>query len=105
MVLGGMEEFLVRAPAQLTAQMRGPFREEALAATARLAAAPPGSRLVIDLSDTVRVDSAGLGTLVMLQLRAAEHRHAVVLRGTSEEVRFLLLMTKLEDRFEIEPRT
>jgi hypothetical protein len=40
----------------------------------------------------------------MLQLRASEHRHAIALRGASEEVRFLLLMTKLEDRFEIEPR-
>jgi anti-anti-sigma factor len=100
----GVDEVLVRAPAQLTAQFRGPFRDEALNAVARLRSMDRASRLVIDLTDTVRVDSAGLGTLVMLQLRAAEHRHAVVLRGASEEVRFLLLMTKLEDRFEIEPR-
>jgi len=100
----GMNESVVRAPAHLTAQTRGPFRDEALAAVARLADAPRGGRLVIDVTDTVQVDSAGLGTLVMLQLRAAERRHAVVLRGASEEVRFLLLMTKLDDRFEIEPR-
>lgn len=99
----GMDE-LVRAPAQLTANSRGPFRDEALAAVMRLAQAPRGSRLVIDMSQTVQVDSAGLGTLVMLQLRTAEHRHSVVLRGASEEVRFLLLMTRLDDRFEIEPR-
>jgi ABC-type transporter Mla MlaB component len=99
-----MDEVLVRAPTQLTAQFRGPFRDEALAALAQLQAAPRGARLVIDLAETVRVDSAGLGTLVMLQLRASEHRHAIALRGASEEVRFLLLMTKLEDRFEIEPR-
>ena len=98
-----MDESLVRAPAQLTAQHRRPFRDEALAALTRLEGAT-GGRLVIDLSDTVRVDSAGLGTLVVLQLRAAEHRHAVVLRGTCEEVRLLLLMTRLDDRFEIEPR-
>lgn len=101
-IVEGVDEILIRAPAQLTAQLRGPFRDEALAAVGRLAGSPSGSRLVIDISETVRVDSAGLGTLVMLQLRAAEHRHAVVLRGASEEVRFLLLMTKLEDRFEIE---
>ena len=99
-----MEESLVRAPAQLTAQTRGPFRDEALMAVAGLADGRRGARLVIDLSDTVQIDSAGLGTLVMLQLRVAEHRHSVVLRGASEEVRFLLLMTKLDDRFEIEPR-
>jgi len=99
-----MSESLVHAPAQLTAQSRGPFRDEALAAIAGMADAPRGARLIIDMSETSQVDSAGLGTLVMLQLRAAERRHAVVLRGASEEVRFLLLMTKLDDRFEIEPR-
>ena len=99
-----MSETLVRAPAQLTAQTRGPFRDEALASLALLGTDHSGGRLVIDLGVTERIDSAGLGTLVMLQLRAAERRHAVVLRGVPEEVRFLLLMTHLEDRFEIEPR-
>ncbi len=99
-----MSESLVRAPAQVTAHTRAAFRDEALAALAQLGTDRGGGRLVIDLSATERIDSAGLGTLVMLQLRAAERRHAVVLRGVAEEVRFLLLMTRLEDRFEIEPR-
>lgn len=99
-----MDEVIVVAPANLSAPFRAAFRDEALAALAGLAEAPAGARLVIDLAQTARLDSAGLGTLVMLQLRAAERRHTVCLRGASEEIRFLLLMTRLEDRFVIEPR-
>ena len=96
-------ELVVMAPANLATQNRTQFREEALAALERLDDGP-GGRLVIDLSATQRLDSAALGTLVILQLRAAERRHAVCLRNASEEVRFLLLMTRLDDRFTIEPR-
>jgi len=98
-----MNESLVRAPLQLGKQSRVAFRDAALLALERLGEVP-GGRLIIDLSETQRVDSAGLGTLVMLQLRASELRHTVVLRGVSEEIRFLLLMVKLEERFVIEPR-
>jgi len=100
-----VSESLVTAPAGITAQNRMAFREEALAALDRLGTDEPGGHLVLDLSATGRMDSSGLGTLVMLQLRAAERRHAVCLRGASEEIRFLLLMTRLEDRFTIEPNT
>ena len=93
---------VVIAPVHLGAQTRAAFRDDALAALAQLDESQPGGRLVIDMSQTQRVDSAGLGTLVMLQLRAAERRHAVSLKGASEEIRFLLLMTRLEDRFSIE---
>ena len=99
-----MNESVVVAPVNLSAQNRTEFREEALAALERLGDAEAGGCLVIDLTATQRLDSAGLGPLVMLQLRAAERRHAVCLRGASEEIRFLLLMTRLEDRFTIEPR-
>ncbi len=99
-----MRQFVVAAPVHLSAQTRGAFREDALRGIARLSATEPGGRLVIDLAETQRIDSAGLGTLVMLQLRAAEKRHTICLRGVSEEMRFLLLMTRLEDRFDIEPR-
>ncbi len=97
-----MSEALVLAPPHLGAQSRAEFREVALAAIAQLTDSP-GGRLVIDLSRTERLDSAGLGTLVMIQLRAAERLCSVALRGTSEEIRFLLLMTRLDDRFIIEP--
>ena len=64
---------------------------------------PEGSgRLVIDLASTRHVDSAGLGALMLIQRRAAERRQAVCLRGANEELRFLLVLTKLDDLFELE---
>jgi anti-anti-sigma factor len=62
------------------------------------------SRLVIDLSATQHVDSAGLGALMLVQRRAGERRQRVTLRSASEELRFLLMLTKLEDLFELEPK-
>src|SRR5438132_10057543 len=59
-------------------------------------------RLVIDLSGTRQVDSAGLGALMLIQRKAAERRLAVCLRGANEELRFLLVLTKLDDLFELE---
>lgn len=97
----GVNESVVVAPVHLDAQTRAAFREEALVAISRLGERG-GARLVVDLSHTVHIDSAGLGTLVMIQLRASERKHEVRLRGVSEEIRFLLLMTRLDDRFTIE---
>jgi anti-sigma B factor antagonist len=59
-------------------------------------------RLVIDLARTRHVDSAGLGALMLIQRRAAERRQVVVLRSASEEIRFLLMLTKLDDLFQLE---
>src|ERR671919_652030 len=64
---------------------------------------PEGTgRLVIDLARTRHVDSAGLGALMLIQRRAAERRQVVVLRNASEEIRFLLVLTKLDDLFQLE---
>src|SRR5918993_3646812 len=64
---------------------------------------PEGTgRLVIDLARTRHVDSAGLGALMLIQRRAAERRQVVVLRNASEEIRFLLVLTKLDDLFQVE---
>jgi anti-sigma B factor antagonist len=64
---------------------------------------PEGSgRLIIDLGRTRNVDSAGLGALMLIQRRAAERRQVVVLRNLSEEIRFLLVLTKLDDLFQLE---
>jgi anti-anti-sigma factor len=64
---------------------------------------PEGAgRLVIDLARTRHVDSAGLGALMLIQRRAAERRQVVVLRSASEEIRFLLVLTKLDDLFQLE---
>ena len=59
-------------------------------------------RLVIDLSRTRHVDSAGLGALMLIQRRAAERRQLVILRNLSDEIRFLLVLTKLDDLFQLE---
>jgi anti-anti-sigma factor len=64
---------------------------------------PEGTgRLIIDLGRTRHVDSAGLGALMLIQRRAAERRQVVVLRNASEEIRFLLVLTKLDDLFQLE---
>ena len=73
------------------------------AAAQLLEGMPEGSgRLVIDLTHTREVDSAGLGALMLIQRMAAERRQAVVLRNPNEEVRFLLTLTKLYDLFIVE---
>ena len=72
-------------------------------ATKLLEEMPEGmGRLVIDLGRTRHVDSAGLGALMLIQRRAAERRQVVVLRNASEEIRFLLVLTKLDDLFQLE---
>ena len=40
---------------------------------------------------------------MMIHRKAAERRQAVCLRGVNEELRFLLVLTKLDDLFELEP--
>jgi anti-anti-sigma factor len=66
---------------------------------------PEGTgRLVIDLGHTRYIDSAGLGALMLIQRRAAERRQTVVLRHPNEEIRFLLVLTKLYDLFLVEAR-
>ncbi len=88
------------APDTLGLESRVEIRK---AATQLLEDMPEGTgRLVIDLGRTRHVDSAGLGALMLIQRRAAERRQAVVLRNPSEEIRFLLVLTKLYDLFQIE---
>jgi anti-anti-sigma factor len=74
--------------------------EVRLAAAQLLAEMPEGSgRLIIDLTHTRQIDSAGLGVLMLIQRMAADRRQQVALRNPSEEVRFLLTLTKLYDLF------
>ncbi len=73
------------------------------AAAQLLEGMPEGAgRLVIDLTNTRQVDSAGLGALMLIQRMAADRRQIVVLRNPNEEVRFLLTLTKLYDLFLVE---
>jgi len=88
------------APQRLGLDTRVEFRK---AAVQLLDSLPEGTgRLVIDLSATRQVDSAGLGVLMLVQRRAAERRQSIVLRQPSDELRFLLVVTKLVSLFEIE---
>jgi anti-anti-sigma factor len=88
------------APDTLGLETRVPIRK---AAFQLLEEMPEGTgRLVIDLSHTRHIDSAGLGALMLIQRHAAERRQAVVLRSPNEEIRFLLVLTKLWDLFQVE---
>jgi anti-anti-sigma factor len=97
-----MFETLVQAPTTLGIETRATFRRQAQEALEQLCSVHGSAELVIDLSGTRAVDSAGLGVLVLIQRRAAEARKTVRLRGASEELRFLLVMTRLDDRFVFE---
>jgi anti-anti-sigma factor len=88
------------APESLGLDTGASFRRSATEVLEQL---PDGTgRLVIDLTDTRRVDSAGLGALMLIQRKAAERRQSVCLRNANEELRYLLILTKLDDLFELE---
>jgi len=94
----------VRAPTVLDRDTRLAFRRAAMRAVESGGSSwSDGGRVIVDLEHTTHVDSAGLGALVMVREKAAEQRWTVCLRGASEELRFLLVLTRLEDRFEFEP--
>lgn len=93
-------ERVLNAPETLGLETRGAFRQDAVAILEQL---PEGlGRLIIDLDQTSRVDSAGLGALMLVQRKAGERRQTVALRNASDEIRFLLTLTKLIDLFEME---
>jgi anti-anti-sigma factor len=88
------------APDTLGLETRVEIRKAAIQLLEQM---PEGTgRLVIDLSRTRHIDSAGLGALMLIQRRAAERRQDVTLRNPSEEIRFLLTLTKLYDLFQVE---
>lgn len=88
------------APETLGLETRVEFRR---AAIELLESLPEGNgSLLVDLTATRTVDSAGLGALMLVQRRAAERRQTVVLRNANEELRFLLALTKLDDLFRLE---
>ncbi len=93
-------EKVLAAPEELGLDSRTAFRRAAGELLEQLAEG--SGRLVIDLSGTRQIDSAGLGALMLIQRKAAERRLAVCLRGANEELRFLLVLTKLDDLFELE---
>jgi anti-anti-sigma regulatory factor len=97
-----VDEVVLRAPPALDRVSRASFRRQAREAIEARVRAAGGGRLVVDLSGTRRVDSAGLGVLILLHRWASELRQPICLRGASEELRFLLVLTRFDDRFEFE---
>lgn len=88
------------APERLGLDTRVEFRKAAVQVLDTL---PDGTgQLIIDLARTRQVDSAGLGVLMLIQRRAAERRQTIVLRNPNDEIRFLLVITKLVDLFRLE---
>jgi anti-sigma B factor antagonist len=57
--------------------------------------------VIIDLSRTEYVDSAGLGTLVLLNKEARAAGGCLVLAGLSDHVRDLLRLVRLDEVFTI----
>lgn len=88
-------------PKTLGLDTRLEFRESV---TRELDAMPEGSTLTVDLGETVRIDSAGLSALMLIQRHAADRNQRVVLKDPSDELRFLLALTMMTDLFEMEPK-
>lgn len=93
-------ERILVAPERLDLETHEEFRRAAM--TELEAFGEAAGRLVVDLTATKEVDSAGLGTLIMVRRRAAAHRQVVRLRGARTELRDVLVLAKLDDLFEIE---
>lgn len=91
---------ILQAPIQLVSETRAAFRAEALAYVERLggAAAPVAT---VHLGETLEVDAAGLGILVLLQKRAKEQGMTLRLAQVPSKVRYLLVLTKLDHLFEL----
>ncbi|GAC1652769.1 MAG: hypothetical protein NVS4B3_15220 [Gemmatimonadaceae bacterium] len=90
---------VLAAPAQLSAETRSEFRRGALAHLEALTARGV-RRMVVNLSATTEVDASGLGILVLVQKRARELGSSLVLARVPQQVRYLLVLTKLDHLFE-----
>ena len=93
-------EHVLAAPERLDLEQAEAFRDAAVALLESLGKAP--GRLVVDLSATDHIDSAGLRALILVRRRAAQIDAPVYLRAVSEEARGLLALAKMDHLFEIE---
>ncbi|GAC1684183.1 MAG: hypothetical protein NVS9B3_02280 [Gemmatimonadaceae bacterium] len=92
-------DVVLEAPPRLSAETRSQFRKAALEQLTVLAARG-GGRLTIDLAATAEVDASGLGILVLVQKRAKELGTTLWLAHVPQQVRYLLVLTKLDHLFE-----
>ena len=91
----------IAAPEELGLDTRVAFREGVIR---ELDGLPEGASLWVDLTRTLRVDSAGLSALMLVQRHAEARSQRVVLQHPSDEFRFLLALTHMTDLFDVEPR-
>jgi anti-anti-sigma factor len=88
-------------PDRLVSDTRAQFRKDALSYLER-AAAQSVSNFALDMSQTAEMDASGLGILVVVQKKAKELGIRMRITGARQQVRYLLLLTKLEHLFEFE---
>ena len=91
----------IAVPDRLVADTRAQFRKDALAYLDR-AAAQSVKDLALDMSQTAEMDASGLGILVVVQKKATELGIRMRIVRAPPQVRYLLLLTKLEHLFEFE---
>jgi anti-anti-sigma factor len=91
----------IAAPDRLVADTRAQFRKDALNYLDR-ASAQSVTTFSLDMSRTTEMDASGLGILVVVQKKAKELGIRMVIANAPQQVRYLLLLTKLEHLFEFE---
>jgi anti-anti-sigma regulatory factor len=90
----------IGAPRLLGVDSEADFRQHATEVIESLA---DGSGvLVVDLSETQSIDTAGLAMLATIHRKASENRCVVRLKSPNEEIRFSLVLARLEQLFELE---
>ena len=95
-----LPEQVIVAPERLGLQTRSQFRK---VASELIDCTTTGTgRLVIDCGCLRAIDSAGLNTLILVQRKASKRRIRVFLRDLDDELRALLVLTKLDDLFELQ---
>jgi anti-sigma B factor antagonist len=87
-VVEGPTQFIVENRAELRQRVRAELEQGR-------------ATVVVDLSRTEYVDSAGLGTLVLLNKEARAAGGCLVLAGLSDHVRDLLRLVRLDEVFTI----
>ena len=87
---------VVEGPSQFTIDNRAEVRQRV-----RTELEQGRATVVVDLSGTEYVDSAGLGTLVLLNKEARAAGGCLVLAGLSDHVRDLLRLVRLDEVFAI----
>jgi anti-anti-sigma factor len=88
----------IQAPDRLVADTRAAFRKDAMSYLDR-AAAQQVKEFGLDMSRTVEMDASGLGILVVVQKKASELGIQMKIVKAPQQVRYLLLLTKLEHLF------